>query len=56
MDFILHTIGACSDNHAHLDLIDVILYGTLPFTTVLFYIKNRVVNFLNKNFHGKNRK
>lgn len=42
MDAILHIIGACSDTHTHIDLIDLLLMGG-GFTMTITYLKHRII-------------
>ena len=53
MDIIMHVIGACSDTHAHIDLIDILLLGGASVPTVT-YIKYKVKTLIN-NVRGRRK-
>ena len=59
MESVLHLVGACSDNHSHLDLSDVLLGGTAAggalvylkyyWTAIKFIVKDFFTNLLFKD-------
>lgn len=52
IDIAQHIIGVCSDTHTHIDLLDILLFGS-GFGTTFFYIKSTIKekwNHLKKKF------
>lgn len=37
MEVVYHIVGVCSDTHTHIDLIDILLYGSGLSTTIYFF-------------------
>lgn len=44
MHFGQHVIGICADNHTHLDLIDILMYGS-GFTGMGYYLGYKTRQF-----------
>lgn len=57
MEAILHILGACGDNHSHLDLIDILFGGTFIGGAVAYIkyywygIKLIIKDFFKNNNH-----
>jgi hypothetical protein len=51
MDVIMHFLGLCGDAPTHLDLLDVLLMGSvMPIGVVLKYKWEKFKEYLNDNF------
>lgn len=42
MEIIKHALGVCSDNHTHIDLLDLLLIGTGGVSLIGYYLRERV--------------
>lgn len=47
MDAVLHMIGICGDNHAHLDLIDLLFWSGSSIS-LIYYIKYNINELVRK--------
>lgn len=48
MEIIQHALGLCGDNHSHLDLMDILIYGGSGVTAAGFYFKSKIKSFWDK--------
>lgn len=58
MDVLMHFLGICGDSHAHIDLLDILIYGGLStFYPFFLYIKFLFTKkYLNDDKEKINRK
>jgi len=47
MNALLHILGLCGDSHSHMNLLDILFYGT-GVSVFSVYIKNSWINIKNK--------
>jgi len=42
IEVVRHTLGLCEDNHSHIDLLDIVLYGFSGLGFLIYQIRNYI--------------